>query len=74
MAMEVVYQVDIISDEYWDLAGWESKGAGACFKTREGAVAWTQEYIDELVGQYNFDPITLEEFAEIVECPLYDTV
>ena len=75
MAMEVVYQIDIISDEYWDIEGWENKGSGACFKSRERAVAWAQEYMEEFQEEWDFDPdMTLEQFAEIVECPLYDTL
>ena len=74
MASEVIYQVDIISDHFWDIEGWENKGPGACFKSRENAVAWVEEYIQELVEEWDFDPdTTLEQFAEIVECPLNDT-
>ena len=75
MAREVIYQIDIISDEYWDVEGWDNKGPGACFKSREKAVAWAQEYMEECQEEWDFDPdITLEQFAEIVECPLYDTL
>ena len=75
MATEVIYQIEIISDEFWDIEGWENKGPGACFKTREGVVAWAEEYLAEFKDEWDFDPdMTLEQFAEIVECPLHDTV
>lgn len=75
MTTEVIYQIDIISDEYWDVEGWDNKGPGACFKSREKAVAWAQEYMEECQEEWDFDPdMTLEQFAEIVECPLYDTL
>lgn len=71
--MEVIYQVEITSDEY--LERWGNKGPGACFKTRDGAVAWTEEYLQELRDEWDFDSdMTLEQFAEIVECPLHDTI
>ena len=75
--MEVVYQVEIISDEFWDYHGDEDKnGALPCFKTREGAEAWAQEYLDECFDEEVLDVFstTLEQFAEILEVPLSDTL
>ena len=75
--MEVIYQVEIISDEFWDYHGDEEKnGALPCFKTREGAEAWAQEYLDECFDEEVLDVFstTLEQFAEILEVPLSDTL
>lgn len=74
--MEVIYQVEIISDEFWDYHGDEDKnGALPCFKTREGAEAWAQEYLDECFEEEVVEPdTTLAQFAEILEVPLGDTL
>ena len=74
--MEVIYQVDIISDEFWDYHGWdEREGPLPCFKTREGALAWAQDYLDECFENEVLEPdTTLEQFAEVLEVGLSDTL
>lgn len=75
--MEVIYQVEIISDEFWDYHGDEDKnGPLPCFKTRERAEAWAQEYLDECFDEEVLDVFstTLEQFAKILEVPLSDTL
>lgn len=76
MTVEIIYQVDIISDEFWDYHGWdEREGNLPCFKTREGALVWAQEYLDECFEEGVLEPdTTLEQFAQILEVPLGDTL